>query len=106
MGWQLKVYWKEDGLFYGARCIAYDTAAGTHELQYEDGESERLALREEALKWLQPPAVRPALTQPLQLFGVLSRRVLGTTCLGLSVVTAHAVARAGGEQAPNCSVLC
>ena len=58
VGWQLGVYWKEDGLFYRARCAGWDPVSGAHSLLYEDGERESLHLRSEAVKWLQPPPVR------------------------------------------------
>lgn len=58
VGWQLGVYWKEDGLFYRARCADYDAGSGAHSLLYEDGEQEALHLRSEAVKWLQPPPAR------------------------------------------------
>lgn len=58
VGWQVGVYWRDDGLFYRARCAAFEPATGQHLLAYEDGERESLRLRAEAVKWLLPPPVR------------------------------------------------
>lgn len=70
MGWQLGVYWKEDGLFYRARCAAFEPGTGAHMLLYDDGERESLRLRSEAVKWLHPP---PPVRIPIVLLCV-SRR--------------------------------
>lgn len=55
VGWQLGVYWKEDGLFYRAQCVAFERGTGAHLLLYDDGERESLRLRSETVKWLHPP---------------------------------------------------
>ncbi len=66
VGRPLAVYWQTDRAFYPATCVphVYRPDGATHTVLYADGETERLSLRSEAVKWLAPP-VRPLVFHPL-----------------------------------------
>lgn len=58
MGWRVAVYWRTDAALYPGNIIAYDASSGKHEVEYDDGESEWLALNAEVLVWRLPPGLQ------------------------------------------------
>ena len=38
VGWRVRVYWPGDDCMYSGLVVAYDASAGTHEIQYDDGD--------------------------------------------------------------------
>ena len=47
----------DDHAFYSGKVISFNSAAGSHAVQYDDGEQESLDLSVEKIKWLLPPDV-------------------------------------------------
>ena len=52
VGWQVGVWWDDDGRFYNGRVAAYDAAKGLHEVYYDDGTVEYVDLGKEKVEYI------------------------------------------------------
>ena len=54
---QVKVYWTLMGRWYQGKVMEYDSASGQHVVKYADGDRKTHVLRQEAVVWLDVPAL-------------------------------------------------
>lgn len=64
MGSSLEIWWDGDEVFYPCTVTGYDEAAGTHQLLYDDGESDELDLAKEKYNLTGSSTVHPSLRRP------------------------------------------
>ena len=65
VGRRLKVFWPGMARWYQGKVQSFDAASGKHLIKYRDGDTQELALRHEAVIWVDagpmPPGARPPL---------------------------------------------